>query len=195
MEIISQILGALKIGAKAAFTVFFACALCLAAAYYRSDIFVAVAPWVIPSILLGAIFSFALWVIPLSVWIGTKVLEKLRTRLALWSAPRRQKRIEALITSSTPEIKYVLLYAVAKQTQYVNALPSSLTTIKMVEMGLIEQQGWRDSENFRIPDEVWRVALTIQGFYPENPGSMHPPWTTGLLGARVLSHIPARFKD
>lgn len=195
MDIVSQILGALKIGAKAAFTVFFACALCLAAAHYRRDLFEGIPPWVIPSILMGAIFSFALWFIPLFVWIAAKVVAQVRSLHALWSAPRRQKRIRASITNAAPVIKYALLYAIAKQTQNLRLPPSSLSTIRMVELGLIEQQGWRESEEFRIPDEVWRVTLTIPGFNPVNPAFMPAPWTAEMTEVRVLAHIPAEFKN
>jgi hypothetical protein len=195
MDIVSQILGALKIGAKAAFTVFFACALCLAAAYYRSDLFEGIPPWVIPSILMGAIFSFALWFVPLSIWTGTKALAIIRAQYALWTAPGRKKRIEALITSAPPVIKYVLLYAIARQTQNMRAPPSALSTIRMMELGLIEQRGWRGSEDFRIPDEVWLVALSIEGFYPVHSGSMYAPWTADMPEERVLAHIPAEFRN
>ena len=193
MDIVGQIMSLLKISARAAFTLFAACALCLVAYHFRSDLFEGLPGWVMPLLRLSFLFTFVLWIIPASAAAVAALLRACRRILRAALAGWRRRRLQRTILSSPLTAKYAILFALAHRSQRLRAIQSDPTTLRMLDDGLLKRTSWAGSTQFLIPDEVWRAALEIEGFFPESPRNMLQPWYDEIPMKRMLFHIPKKF--
>lgn len=193
MDIVGQLLAALTLSTRAAFTVFCACMVALASDHYHGELFEGLPAWVTPAIRLVAIFSFFLWFIPVVLLIMTKVASATKQGVAHLVLPVQQARIRKTVLGLPINAKYLLLFALSQQSQDIYAPRSAAITLRMLDLKLLERRPWGDPDDFRIPDLVWRTLLTIDGFAPVDSAAMPVPWRLHIPENRLLRHIPERF--
>ncbi|WP_103171591.1 hypothetical protein [Paracoccus sp. SY] len=192
MDIVGQLIAALKISGRAAFTVFSACALCLLAERYQPQLFAGLPIWVMPSLRVAVIFSFVVVVLAGLYWAGDSLATFAREKAKAARRPNNIRRLRKTIASSPLAIKYVLLYSVSQASRRVSAPPDHPVTIHMVDNNLIESD-YGDSHTFRITEDAWRAIISLPDFVPTNQTAMRRPFYEGADEERMKLDIPEQY--
>jgi len=188
---VEQAIIAVEASAKVIWPVFFACLAVIGFEFYFSELFVGLPMWVMPIIRIVSIFTLVLCVASMA---GTVLgyCKKLWTYIIRPFKKRSAQK--TLLELGIAEV-FVISTALAKGERTVRIKPDLPTALTLQDKGLIKPY-WSGVvtgdglSSFEVPQDVWRVILSMEEFRMSNPSALVNAQNQGANEATIKAALP-----
>lgn len=191
MNYVEQVIAAVEASGKVVWSVFAACVAALAAEHYFPERFEGLPDWVLPVLLLAAIFTGVLSIAA----VTPPILKGIRWISKLALAPIRKRQVTKNLLALSLEELTVLSKALCEGERRIKIKPDLEATIRLQDKGLIERTPGNTTFSggkriFLIPPDVWRIMLELDSFRIANKVNLLRLMERELSPKAMLPDLP-----